>query len=75
MKNKFLISLIVTTTAHVAVAQVNLNTIGNNLGEIHGNFQANAQYYVPDSTIGAAAVPEKMLMNGFANFIYSNDYF
>lgn len=43
---------------------------GNNAGEIHGNFQTDAQYYNPDSTIGAAPVPEKMLMNGFLNVNY-----
>jgi len=41
-------------------------------GEFHGNFQTDVQYYRPDSIIGAAEVPEKVLMNGFANFIYSN---
>lgn len=57
-------------------AQINLNTINNlNLGEVHGNFQANAQYYFPDSTIGAAEVPEKMLLNGFANIIYTKGKF
>ncbi len=44
-------------------------------GEIHGNFQLDAQYYNPDSSIGAAAVPEKMLMNGFSNLVYTNNDF
>lgn len=39
-------------------------------GSIHGNFQLDAQYYRPDSLIGAPDVKEKMLMNGFGNFIY-----
>jgi hypothetical protein len=39
----------------------------SNLGEIHGNFQLDAQYYNADSTIGAPAVPEKILSNGFLN--------
>ncbi len=45
------------------------------MGDIHGNFQATAQYYKPDSTIGAPFVPEKMLMNGFANIIYTKGKF
>ncbi len=45
------------------------------LGEIHGNFQADAQYYIPDSTIGANAVPEKLLMNGFCNLNYTHKNF
>jgi len=47
----------------------------NNWGEIHGNFQVDAQYYNPDSAIGAPPVPEKMLMNAFANIIYTKGNF
>lgn len=46
-----------------------------NLGEIHGNFQVDAQYYNPDSSIGAPPVPEKMLLNGFANINYTRNNF
>ncbi len=70
MKSNYLIALFSIATTTTTVAQINLNTIGNNLGEVHGNFQSNVQYYVPDSTIGAEPVPEKVLMNGFANIIY-----
>ena len=42
---------------------------------IHGNFQFDAQYYRTDSSIGAPDVPEKLLSNGFANFIYEKDNF
>jgi hypothetical protein len=44
-------------------------------GALHGNFQADAQYYFPDSLIGAPEVDEKMLLNSFANFIYENEHF
>src|SRR5205823_4279091 len=44
-------------------------------GEIHGNLQANAQYYNPDASIGAPPVPEKMLMQGFSNLMYTNGNF
>jgi hypothetical protein len=44
-------------------------------GEVHGNFQLDMQYYQEDSLIGAYEVPEKTLMNGFANFIYTNGNF
>lgn len=47
----------------------------NNLGNINGNVQTDVQYYNPDTLIGAPIVPEKMLMNGFANIIYSNNDF
>jgi hypothetical protein len=45
------------------------------LGEIHGNFQADAQYYRMDSLIGAPFVPEKVLSNGFMNLIYNRGAF
>ena len=51
----------------------NLNNV--NLGEIHGNISLDAQYYIPDSAIGAPKVPEKMLSNGFANLIYTRGKF
>ncbi len=47
----------------------------NNAGEIHGNMQMDAQYYNPDSSIGAPPVPEKMLMNSFANINYTKGNF
>lgn len=39
-------------------------------GRLSGNFQMDAQYYFIDSLIGAPVVPEKVLMNGFANINY-----
>ena len=39
-------------------------------GELHGNFQLDAQYYNSDSLIGAPEVPEKMLMRGYTNLNY-----
>ncbi len=38
---------------------------------IWGNFQMDAQYYLPDSLINAPDVPETILMNGFANLNFS----
>ena len=44
-------------------------------GQVHGNFQLDMQYYREDSLIGAQAVPEDVLMNGFANINYTNGNF
>ncbi len=44
-------------------------------GSIHGNFQIDAQYYTPDSLIGAPKVPEKMLSNAYGNINYQKDKF
>jgi hypothetical protein len=44
-------------------------------GQIHGNFQADAQSYSEDSVIGAAKVPETVLMNTYMNLIYSKGNF
>jgi len=43
--------------------------------QIHGNFGLDAQYYKEDKTIGAPEVKEKMLSNGFANFIFTTGDF
>lgn len=45
------------------------------LGEIHGNFQVDVQYYNEDSLIGAPIVPEKILMNNFGNINYTKGDF
>lgn len=42
---------------------------------IHGNTQLDAQYYRPDSIIGAPDVPEQMLFNGFTNLVYEKEHF
>ncbi|MGB0402763.1 MAG: DUF6029 family protein [Salibacteraceae bacterium] len=43
--------------------------------EIRGNISVGAQYYNPDSAIGAPDVPEKMRMNAFGNAIISKGGF
>ncbi len=45
------------------------------LGQIHGNFQFDFQYYNTDSLIGAPIVPEKIRSNGFMNLFYSRGNF
>ncbi|MCR9154955.1 MAG: DUF6029 family protein [Bacteroidetes bacterium] len=47
-------------------------------GEIHGNFQTNAQYYLRDTLIdpnGTAYPDERMLAAGFLNLIYTKGDF
>lgn len=46
-----------------------------NEGQIHGNFQTDIQTYKKDSTINAPAVPEKALMNSYANIIFTKGDF
>ena len=43
----------------------------NNAGEIHGNFQVDAQYYLEDTLIGTTIAQEKMLSNAFSNIVYT----
>jgi hypothetical protein len=47
----------------------------NEVNSIHGYFQIDAQYYNPDSLIGAPPVPEKMLSNAFGNLNYQKGKF
>lgn len=49
--------------------------VASELGSVHGNFQIDAQYYQPDSLIGAPKVPEKFLSNAFGNINYSKGKF
>ncbi len=42
----------------------------NQNSQIHGNFQIDAQTYKPDTLIDAPKVPEKMLLNSYANLTY-----
>jgi hypothetical protein len=49
--------------------------LNEELNSIHGNFQIDAQYYEPDSLIGAPKVPEKFLSNAFGNINYSRGKF
>ena len=44
-------------------------------GEIHGNFQVDAQYYTEDSVIKTEEVREDVLMNAFMNLTYTNGGF
>lgn len=44
-------------------------------GQIRGNFQIEAQYYVEDSITGAQEVPEDLRSNAFLNLIYTNGNF
>lgn len=56
-------------------AQFRSQTISNEAGSVHGYFQIDAQYYNPDSLIGAPKVPEKMLSNAFGNINYNKGKF
>jgi len=44
-------------------------------GQVHGSFQADAQYYKADSTIGANKIPEEMAANAFLEMRYTNKGF
>lgn len=47
----------------------------DNQGRLSGNFQLDAQTYRADSSIGAVAVPERILANSYANFRYDQGRF
>lgn len=51
------------------------NNAAEELNSIHGSFQIDAQYYEPDSLIGAPKVAEKMLSNVFGNINYTKGRF
>lgn len=47
----------------------------NSPAEIHGSFQADGQYYLKDTLIGANEVPEKFLMNAYGDIIFTKGNF
>jgi len=74
MKIRRLLPIVVSISLFLLLLPtIKSQTIGG--GQIHGNFQTDVQYYLKDSLIGAPDVPEKLLMNGFANIIYTNENF
>ena len=72
MKKILSLSLLGFLTSSVLFAQEEKKVPFYQRGEVHGNFQAEAQYYLEDTVIGAPIVPEKLGMNGFANINYTN---
>ena len=67
MKSTILIFLLIISSAFYAGAQ-----ILNGEGQVHGSIEIDAQYYKPDSLIGAPPVPEKILMNTYDQLDYTN---
>ncbi len=56
-------------------ASLNNVNAQNSPAEIHGSFQADGQYYLKDSTIGAYEVPEKFLMNAYGDLVFTKGNF
>lgn len=71
MKKIFFLSCLFV--ANIAFAQENENKF--NAGELHGNFQFDAQNYIEDTIIGAQKIDEKIRMNSFANLNYTRGKF
>jgi len=59
----------------VILLSTNIQAQTNNEGQLHGNFQVDMQTYQKDSLIGAPEVPEKMLLNSYANLTYAKGNF
>jgi len=66
---KFLAAVFILSSV-VGTAQ---NLLQNS--QIHGDFQTDFQYYVPDSMIGADTVPERLLCNGYLNLLFTTGNF
>ena len=59
----------------VILLSTNIQAQTNNEGQLHGNFQVDMQTYQKDSLIGAPEVPEKTLLNSYANLTYTKGNF
>lgn len=81
MKRVLLFALAVTVGSAAYAQQPNSSQTKNpaapalDLGQLHGNFQLDAQYYRDDSLIGAKKIPEKILSNSFLNLTYTRGSF
>ncbi|HWY33922.1 MAG TPA: DUF6029 family protein, partial [Nitrosopumilaceae archaeon] len=76
MKKNFLKStLFLLFQSGICLVSPVLAQLGDNAGQIHGNFQVDTQYYLKDTSIGAPIVKEKILSNGFGNLNYTNGNF
>jgi hypothetical protein len=71
-KGSYTATFLLTTLFSFTSLSQNLS---DELGSIHGYYQIDAQYYNPDSLIGAPKVPEKMLSNAFGNINYTKGKF
>jgi len=69
----FVVSILLTCLVLVIPSKINAQE--NKDGEFHGSFQTDIQYYETDSTIGATAPNEKMLMNSYLNLLYTKGNF
>ena len=75
MLNKYFKSSVIATFL-LGLFSFALNSQTNSdAGSVHGYYQIDAQYYKPDSIIGAPLVAEKMLSNAFGNINYSKGKF
>ena len=70
-----LVSIKLLLAIILSFSTLNVFSQQQSAGELHGNFQIDAQYYNKDSLIGAPVVPEKILTNGFMNLWYTRGDF
>lgn len=74
MRQRFCLLLLFFITISYASAQSGIEKFLQN-SQVSGNFELDGMYYNPDSLIGAPDVPQKLLMNTFAEIKYSNGPF
>jgi len=66
MKNKLIFSIFLV---------LSINLLAQNNAVIRGNFQTVLQSYSKDTLIGAEVVPERVLLNSYANILYTQGNF
>jgi len=70
---KYILIIIVIGLVQLYSNKTYSQTLGG--GEVHGSFQADAQYYNQDTTIGADKIPEAIAVNAFMEMRYTNKNF
>jgi len=72
MKSIVIVLLVLTSLSSMSQG---LQGLSNDPGQIHGNFEANGQYYQEDPDIDAEQPPELFGMNGYLNLVYTRGNF
>ena len=70
---KYILTIVAISLIQLYSNRVYSQVIGG--GEVHGSFQADAQYYNKDTTIGADKIPEALAVNAFLEMRYTNKNF
>jgi hypothetical protein len=72
--NKYIVKFLLASLTIISSLSISYSQ-NNDQGQLHGNFNVDAQVYQEDLDIGAEVPAEKMGLNSYANFLYTRGNF